>query len=180
MGTVGAPMSMDSRTLNARIALTKALVVDDDPYMRKVVRTMLMTIGVRNIEEAAEGLAGLDAIRSLAPNVVMLDWEMPGLDGVQFLRTVRSPETFPYRNAQIIMLTGHGERSRVVDAMRVGVNEYLVKPVSLKALRERLVAVLANPRPMIRSGDYYGPMPRKMVVPNNTDIDDMATVFMVN
>ena len=173
-------MPMDSRTLNARIALTKALVVDDDPYMRKVVRTMLMTIGVRNIEEAPDGLAGLDAIRSLAPHVVILDWEMPGLDGVQFLRTVRSPETFPYPNVQIIMLTGHGERSRVVDAMRVGVNEYLVKPVSLKALRERLVAVLANPRPMIRSGDYYGPMPRKMVVPNNTDIDDMATVFMVN
>ena len=50
----------------------------------------------------------------------------------------------------------------------------------MKALRERLVSVLANPRPMIRSGDYYGPMPRKMIVPNNTDIDDMATVYMVN
>jgi len=179
MGIAGALMAMDSGTLNTRIGLAKVVVVDDDPYMRKVVRTMLMTIGVRNIEEAPDGLSGLDAIRSMAPHVVILDWEMPGLDGVQFLRTVRSPETFPYPNVQII-ITGHGERSRVVDAMKVGVNEYLVKPVSMKALRERLVAVLANPRPMIRSGDYYGPMPRKMVVPNNTDIDDVATVFMVN
>ena len=171
---------MDSRTLNARIAHTNVLVVDDDPYMRKVVRTMLLTIGVRSIDEAPDGLSGLDAIRSIAPHVVILDCEMPGLDGTSFVRTVRSPETFPYPDVPIIMLTGHGERSRVVDAMRVGVNEFLVKPVSLKALRERLVAVLANPRPMIRSGDYYGPMPRKMVLPTNTDIDDMATIYMVN
>ncbi len=173
-------MPMDSKALNARITLTKVLVVDDDLYMRKVVRTMLMTIGVRNIEEASNGLIGIDVIRSMAPDVVILDWEMPGLDGVQFMRTVRSPETFPYPDVSVIMLSGHGERSRVVDAMKAGVNEFLLKPVSVKALRERLVAVLANPRPMIRSGDYYGPMPRKIVVPSNAEVDDMTTLFMVN
>ena len=59
------------------------------------------------------------------------------------------------------MLSGHSERSRVMEAMKLGVNEFLLKPVSSAALRERLIAVLVNPRPMVRQGDYYGPLPRK-------------------
>jgi two-component system chemotaxis response regulator CheY len=171
---------MDTRTLAARLALTTVLVVDDDHYMRKVVRTLLMTIGVRTIYEAADGLTGLDTIRKVAPNVVILDWQMPGLDGVDFLRAVRSPENFPYPNVPIIMLTGHGERQRVVDAIKVGVNEFLLKPVSVKSLRERLVSVLANPRPIVRSGDYYGPMPRKFVEINKDGDEAVASLFMVN
>jgi two-component system, chemotaxis family, chemotaxis protein CheY len=171
---------MDTRTLNARLALTKVLVVDDDYYMRKVVRTLLMTIGVRSIYEADDGRTGLDAIRSVAPNVVILDWEMPGLDGADFVRVVRSPESFPYPSVPIIMLTGHGERSRVINAIKVGVNEFLLKPVSVKALRERLVAVLANPRPMVRSGDYYGPMPRKLAAINSDGDEAVASLYMVN
>ena len=61
------------------------------------------------------------------------------------------------------MLTGHGERSRVVEAVRLGVHEFLLKPVSCNALLARIVSVLAKPRPMVRRGDYYGPEPRKLV-----------------
>ena len=60
----------------------------------------------------------------------------------------------------IIMLSAHGERWRVVEAARIGVNEYLVKPVSAKALFDRLVSILAKPRPVVQVGDYYGPRPR--------------------
>jgi two-component system chemotaxis response regulator CheY len=154
---------LDSKELAERFAATKVLVVDDEHFMRKVVRTLLMSIGIRTIYEASDGLAGLEMIRSAAPNVVIVDWQMPGLDGTAFVRIVRSPETFPYPDVPIIMLTGHGERSRVVEAVQIGVNEFLIKPVSSKALQDRLVAVLANPRPMVQIGDYYGPAPRKMV-----------------
>lgn len=140
----------------------KVLVVDDEPYMRKVIRTLLMSIGVRTTFEAADGLAGLEAIRANAPDLVILDWEMPGLDGPAFARMVRSPETFPYPDVPIIILTGHGERSRVVEAIRVGINEFLLKPVSTKALQDRMISVLANPRPVVQSGSYYGPAPRKL------------------
>ena len=75
---------------------------------------------------------------------------MPGLDGADFVRMVRSPATFPFPNVPIIMLTGHGERSRVIEAVQVGVNEFLLKPVSSKALQDRLVAVLTKPRPMVQ------------------------------
>jgi two-component system chemotaxis response regulator CheY len=61
------------------------------------------------------------------------------------------------------MLTGHGERWRVVEAVKLGVNEYLTKPVSAKSLYDRLVAITLVPRPNIQLGDYYGPEPRKLM-----------------
>jgi two-component system chemotaxis response regulator CheY len=174
-------MPIDAKALAARFAATKVLVVDDEPYMRKVVRAMLMTIGVRNIYEAGDGPAGLEIIRTLTPDVVILDWEMPGVDGSAFLRTVRSPETFPYPNVPIIMLTGHGERSRVIEAVKVGVNEFLLKPVSSKALQDRLIAVLTKPRPVVNTGDYYGPAPRKMVTAIHADNDEaIANLILLN
>lgn len=173
------PMEMSRRS--DRFASTKVLVVDDEAYMRKVVRTMLISIGIRTIYEAADGPAGLELIRSVAPDVVILDWEMPGLDGAGFVRMVRSPETFAYPNIPIIMLTGHGERSRVVEAMEIGVNEFLLKPVSSKALRDRLVSVLINPRPVVKTGNYYGPAPRKYVTAVHADNDQaVANLFVVN
>src|ERR1035437_3491392 len=103
-------------------------------HASKVVRTMLLSIGVRHVHEAPDGPAGLELIRRVAPDVVILDWQMPGLDGPGFVRMVRSPATFPYPDVPIIMLTGHGERSRVIEAVKIGVNEFLLKPVSVKAL----------------------------------------------
>ena len=152
---------LDPRLQARQFATTKVLVIDDEHYMRKVVRTLLMSIGVRTVYEAADGLAGLDLIRTMAPDIVIVDWQMPGLDGRGFVRMVRSPETFPHPDIPIIMLTGHSERSRVIEAMQSGVHEFLLKPVSSKALADRLSAVLNNPRKLVRKGDYYGPEPRK-------------------
>jgi hypothetical protein len=83
------------------------------------------------------------------------------------------------------MLTGHGEKQRVVEAVCVGVNEFLLKPVSTTALRDRLVSVLMHPRKIVSSGPYYGPMPRKFATVLHTkaqaDNDsDLAKVFMLN
>ena len=154
-------MPMNSRSLESRFAIAKVLVVDDEPYMRKVVRTLLESIGIQTVEEAGSASAGLDLIRRKSPHVVILDWEMPGIDGAGFMRLLRSPGV-AHADVPVIMLSGHSERSRVLEAMQLGVNEFLLKPVSSNALRERLVAVLANPRPMVRRGDYYGPLPRKI------------------
>ena len=172
---------IDSKTLATLFAATKVLVVDDEHYMRKVVRTLLMSIGVRTIYEAPDGPAGLELIRSVAPDIVIVDWEMPGLDGAAFVRMVRSPLTFPLPDVPIIMLTGHGERSRVMEALQVGVNEFLLKPVSSKALQDRLVAVLTNPRPMVQIKDYYGPAPRKSIAGVHVDGDRaVANLVLIN
>ncbi len=149
--------------LQQRIESLKVLIVDDDQYMRKVVRTMLAAIGIRQVYEASDGLAGLEAVRALTPDLVLVDWEMPMLDGAQFIRMVRSPGDFPVPDVPIIVLTGHGDRWRVVEAAKVGAHEYLLKPVSTKALLDRIVSILAKPRPTVKMEGYYGPAPRKLV-----------------
>lgn len=172
-------MTMDVKALEARFAACKVLVVDDEHYMRKVVRTLLMSIGVRTIYEAPDGPSGLEMIRAVMPDIVILDWEMPGLDGAAFVRMVRSPRTFPKPDVPIIMLTGHGERSRVIEAVEIGVNEFLLKPVSSKALRDRIVAVLAKPRALVKTGGYYGPAPRKLITGIHSDGDQAVADLVI-
>src|SRR6202161_4898607 len=122
------------------------LVVDDNQYMRKMIRNLLVNCGVKDIYEANDGIAALDAIRTMAPDAVILDWEMPLLSGAELVRIVRSPGVFPVPDVPIIMLSGHGERWRVVEAMRLGVHEYLIKPVSAKALYHRMGFIIVPPR----------------------------------
>ena len=146
--------------LAQRIANLKVLVVDDELTMRKVTRSLLQAIGVTTIHEAHDGRAGLEAVCTVAPDIIILDWEMPSPNGPEFMRQLRSPDSFPLPDVPVIMLTAYGERSRVVEAVRLGVNEYLLKPVSSSALLARLVAILTKPRRMVKKGDYYGPEPR--------------------
>ena len=153
-----------TRFWQPRFEALKILIVDDDPYMRKVVRTMLNALGVKTVYEASDGISGLEAIRQLLPSLVIVDWEMPMIDGAQFVRMVRSPKDFPVPDVPIIMLSGHGDRWRVVEAARIGAHEYLLKPVSTKALRDRIVAILGQPRPTVKLDGYYGPAPRRLVV----------------
>ncbi|MBX9842855.1 MAG: response regulator [Xanthobacteraceae bacterium] len=80
-----------NRSLQQTIETMKVLVVDDEQYMRKVVRTMLLAIGTKTIFEAEDGHAGLEMICRHHPDIVIVDWEMPGLDGAAFVRMVRSP-----------------------------------------------------------------------------------------
>ena len=161
-GTGHDPVS-NSRIDKLVQALT-VLVVDDNQYMRKVVRNILVNLGVKNIHEAPDGIAGLEAIRMFAPDLVILDWEMPLLNGPELVRIVRSPGVFPLPDIPIIMLTSHGERKRIVEAVRIGVNEFLCKPVSAKALTDRFISILAKPRASVHVGEYYGPEPRKTLV----------------
>jgi CheY-like chemotaxis protein len=163
-----------------QVAKIKVLIVDDEPSMRKVTRALLQAIGVKDIYEAADGRSGLDAIRTHAPDIVILDWEMPSPNGPEFMRTVRSPASFPLPDVPIIMLTGHNERSRVVEAIRLGVNEYLLKPVSSVALLARIVSILAKPRKMMKRGDYYGPEPRKAAAYKPENDPGFANVVLVN
>jgi DNA-binding response OmpR family regulator len=156
------PSALSKGDIEALIASLGVLVIDDSQYMRKIVRNLLINIGVRTVHEASDGIAGLEAIRTVVPDVVILDWELPLLNGAEFTRIVRSPGVFPMPDIPIIMLSSHGERWRVIEAARIGVNEYLRKPVSAQSLMDRLVAILAKPRPIVQLGDYYGPQPRKL------------------
>lgn len=145
----------------SKVQAASVLVIDDNPFMRTLIRGILAHIGVKAIHDAADGITGLELVRTLAPTLVLVDWEMPMLTGAEFVRTIRSPATFPLPDVPIIMVTGHGERWRVLQALQLGVNEFLVKPVSANSMLERMVSIVANPRPIVQVGSYYGPQPRR-------------------
>jgi two-component system chemotaxis response regulator CheY len=154
-------MKINAKQVEFLIQQLTLLVVDDNPFMRNLVRGMLGNIGVKKIYEAGDGLAALELIRQLNPDIVVLDWEMPLLNGAELVRIVRSPGAFPTPDTPIIMLTAHGERWRIIEAAKIGVNEFLCKPVSTKSLYDRILSILLKPRQSVRVGDYYGPAPRR-------------------
>lgn len=153
-------MKISTKRAEVLVQQLSVLVVDDNPFTRTMVRGLLGTIGVRTIFEASDGIEALELIRSASPNVVLLDWEMPLLNGPEVVRIVRSPGVFPAPDIPIIMLTGHLERWRIVESVKLGVNEFLSKPVSAKALLDRMVSILLKPRASIQLDGYYGPLPR--------------------
>src|SRR5262245_33539351 len=86
------------------------LVVDDNPYMRRLTRMMLTNIGAKSIAEATDGVAALDVIRNTNPDVAIIDWDLPVLSGAQVLKIVRSPDVFPKPHLPIVVLTAYAHR----------------------------------------------------------------------
>lgn len=138
----------------------KVLIVDDEHSIRKVIHTLLLAIGCTKIFEAGDGAVGLEMVRAVAPDIVLLDWEMPGIDGAEFVRRVRSSASFPRPNVPIVMLTGHGERARVLEAVRLGVHGFLLKPVSSETLQTRLLSVLTEPGKLMKNARPEREAPR--------------------
>lgn len=139
------------------------LIVDANAHMRRLTRTMLTNLGAKSIYEAADGLAALEVVRTSDPDVIVLERDVPVLTGTELLRIVRSPEVFPKPDLPVIMLTHCTHRRDVIEMMRLGAHELLVKPTSPKALQDRLLSVMINPRRMVRIGSYYVPQPRRML-----------------
>jgi two-component system chemotaxis response regulator CheY len=169
-------MRINAKQAEYLIQQLSVLLVEDNPFMRNLVRNMLANIGVKKVYEAGDGIAGLEMIRSVTPDVMVLDWEMPLLNGPELVRIVRSPGVFPLPDIPIIMLTAHGERWRVIEAAKLGVNEFLCKPVSAKSLLDRLLSILLKPRQSVQLGEYYGPAPRFPIgAKAETSLDDTPT-----
>jgi CheY-like chemotaxis protein len=156
---------MSAKEIDKLIEALGILIVDPNVHMRKLSRTMLMNIGAKSVYEAADGLSAIDVIRHANPDVMLLDWEMPVLSGPQIMHIVRSPGVFAKPNLPVIMLSDRALRSQVHEAMRLGVHEFLLKPTSPKALRDRLISILLRPRPMVQIGKYYVPEPRRPIAP---------------
>lgn len=149
---------MANKTIEKMLQGLNILVVDDNAYMRRLTRMMLTNLGAKSVLEAPDGLAALEAIRTADPDVMLLDWDMPVLNGIEVHRIVRS---FPRPNLPVIMLTTRAKRSYVNEALRAGANEFLLKPTSPKALCDRLMSIVFKPRPMVKVGTFYVPQPRR-------------------
>jgi two-component system chemotaxis response regulator CheY len=142
------------------------LIVDDNAHMRRILRTLLNGFGSREVYEAEDGPSGLEAFTQYSPEIVITDWVMPGLDGLELTRMMRQPDAHSNAYVSIIMLTGHSEKARVMAARDAGVTEFLAKPISAKGLYQRIVNVVVNPRPFIKTTTYFGPDRRRNVNPS--------------
>ena len=139
----------------------KILVVDDNQNMRKLVITILQAFGVLQISEAADGKEAWNMLREANPDVVILDWMMEDMTGIEVVKKVRTSSQTPNPFVPIIMLTGYTQIDHVREARDAGVNEFLAKPVSVKAVMSRLVSVIEHPRPYVRTKAYFGPCRRR-------------------
>ncbi|MEK7820372.1 MAG: response regulator [Pseudomonadota bacterium] len=137
------------------------LVVDDNQHMTMLVRRILHALGVRNCEEAFDGADALKVIKHFPADVIICDWEMQPLDGLEFVRMIRTGRDSPNQYVPIIMLTGHTETARVMEARDAGVTEFLAKPVSAKKLYSRIKSVIETPRPFLKAGHFFGPDRRR-------------------
>ena len=142
------------------------LLVDDNQHMRAITSAILQSAGIRKIRGVSDGALALEALREHAIDLAIVDFNMFPIDGVEFTRLVRnSPDSAnPY--LPIIMMTGHSEKHRVVEARDAGVTEFVVKPITAKAVLDRIQAVIWRPRPFVKTESYFGPDRRRLSSPN--------------
>ena len=150
------------------------LIIDDSRYARSFIKSALLSFGVRNVAEAADGPDGIGVLRDRKIDLVLVDHDMEPMDGVGFTRLVRAGEDVPCRDVPIIMVSSMAEMEKVVEARNAGVNEFLVKPVSADSLYRRVRNALVNPRPFVVSDAYVGPC-RRTVERKGPDGGDRRT-----
>jgi two-component system, chemotaxis family, chemotaxis protein CheY len=115
----------------------RLLLVDDSATMRRIQKTQLNGMGITDIIEAGNGEEALGQLQANMPiDIILLDWNMPVMDGFTLLQKVRADGT--YSGVKIFMCTSESEKSKVVEALKAGANNYIVKPFTPEALKEKL------------------------------------------
>lgn len=133
------------------------LVVDDNRDMRVMIREFLRCFGAKKFYEAEEGADALAMIDHKGVDIVITNWEMRPIDGLELVRLIRRQPTADKRTLPVIMISGHSTLPNIRLARDQGVTEFLTKPVSAKELYKRIEEVILRPRPFVRARNYIGP-----------------------
>ena len=113
----------------------KILLVDDSKSLRSIERQMLEQLGYTQFEEAADGLDAISKAGAFGPDIILLDWNMPRMNGLDFLKSFRQTN----KTTPVIMVTTESEKEQVVEAIKAGVTNYLVKPFTREQLSQGIV-----------------------------------------
>jgi len=149
-----------------RFDLLKILLVDDNQHMRLLLTEILRALGVRRIYEALDGAEALQMMRQIEMDLVMTDLTMGPLDGIDFVNLLRNSPDSPGPFTPVIMITGHSTMRRVAEARDAGVNEFVAKPLTAKALIDRMKSVINSERGWVKSANYIGPDRRRKSPPD--------------
>ena len=118
------------------------LIVDDYKTMLRIIRTLLNQLNFVNVVEASDGITALEKMRSKPPELVISDWNMEPMTGLQLLREVRADDTL--KDTPFIMITAESKTENVVAAKEAGVSNYIVKPFNAETLKTKLVSILGE------------------------------------
>lgn len=120
----------------------KVLVVDDFATMRRIVSNVLRQIGFQNIVEADDGTSALSILKKGDIGLIVSDWNMPNMSGLELLRAVRGDAAL--KGIPFLMVTAEAQKDSVIQAVQAGVNNYVVKPFTADALKEKLDKMFAK------------------------------------
>jgi len=145
----------------------KALIVEDNAHMRTLLKSLLKSLGIREVFEATDGDEGFYELHATRPDFVLSDLSMAPVDGLAFTMRVRQAADSPNPYIPIIMVTGHTERRYIESARDAGVTELLAKPITPKSLCLRLEEIVERPRPFVRCDTFFGPDRRRRRAPGH-------------
>jgi CheY-like chemotaxis protein len=142
------------------------LLVDDNDNMREIISVMLKGAGIKKIKAVADGEEAIRTLAWFSADIAVVDYNMAPVNGVEFTRFIRTSPLSPNPFLPIILMTGHAERTKVVVARDAGIHEFMVKPITARGLLGRFNAILAKPRPFVRTAKYFGPDRRRLSAEN--------------
>ncbi len=160
---------------NYNFSMFTVLVVEDNRYMRSMLRTLLYALGVGNVVTAGDGGEAIELLRKVKENpteagigavdMVFSNWQMEPVDGTMLLKWVRRSKESPDRFVPFIIVSGYADFQRVSVCRDLGVTEFLAKPYSVDNLLGRLTALVERPRQFVLIESYFGPDRRRRPSP---------------
>ena len=151
------------------------MIVDDNRHMRSLLCSIMRALGIKKIKEVGDGETAVAHIDAFEPDILITDWHMEPMDGTTLVKTLRHSSVDAIRYLPIIMLSGHSDTTRVREARDCGVHDFLTKPVSAKSLLARLIKIIENPRPFIKTEHYFGPDRRRQDIGPPTGVAEQRT-----
>ena len=124
----------------------KVLIVDDMSAMRKILKTLLGQLGIKNIDEAEDGKQALEKLRQNPDkyDLVITDWNMPNMTGIELVQAIRSDEKL--KHLPVLMVTAEAKKENVLMAIKAGVNNYIVKPFTAETLKDKIEQIFNSLR----------------------------------
>lgn len=142
------------------------MIVEDNRLLFELLSNILESLNVKRISYAKDGSEALEKFREDEHDIILADWDMEPMDGIQFVKELRTDESLEYRDVPIILITGFAQEPRIVKARDAGVTEYIIKPFTAENVIKKITSVINNPRDFIETDNYAGPDRRRRKDPN--------------
>lgn len=157
------------------------LLIDDDSTMRALLRDILKAFDVGDVRTASGGARAYAELQNYHADIVIVDWLMKPMSGLEFLKRVRLSDDTPNPFVPTIMLTAYSDKRRVLASRDAGTTEFLIKPITPTRLYNRIAAVIEDNRCYVRSEGFFGPDRRRADRPyTGPERRDAASVVMID